>query len=178
VARACPAHARWTLLAHSGLTTAQTLALLQLQAADGGWPAADVVVVTTGVNDVIDQVPSHRAVASREALANHLRNAHDVQHVVFAPLPPMHHFPGLPQPLRWVAGADARRHNGALREWALTRNDVSAVDVHMPLHRGVMASDGFHPGAPVYRHCAKLIAAHIATQVWPHLNLASTQDAP
>jgi hypothetical protein len=34
-----------------------------------------------------------------------------------------------------------------------------------------MASDGFHPGEPVYRYCANTIALHIATQVWPHLHL-------
>ena len=32
-----------------------------------------------------------------------------------------------------------------------------------------MASDGFHPGAPVYRYCADAIARHIATEVWPHM---------
>ena len=120
---------------------------------------------------MVDQIPSRRAVAAREALANWLRNGHGIQHVVFAPLPPVHHFPGLPQPLRWVAGSDARRHNAALTEWAATRGDVSRVDMEMPLNRGVMARDGFHPGEPVYRYCANAIAQHIATHVWPHLHL-------
>ena len=155
----------WQLCARSGLTTAQTLELLR----DEGHAPADLVVVCTGVNDVVDQVPSHRAVAAREALANWLRNGRGVQHVVFAPLPPVHHFPGLPQPLRWVAGADARRHNTALTAWAATRGDVSRVEMEMPLNRGVMASDGFHPGEPVYRYCANTIAQHIATHVWPHV---------
>ena len=133
---------------------------------------ADVAVVVTGVNDVVDQLPSHRAVAARAALANWLRNGFGVQHVVFAPLPPVHHFPGLPQPLRWVAGADARRHNAALLEWVATRRDVSCVDMEMPLNCGVMAEDGFHPGEPVYRYCASTIATHIADHVWPLLAVA------
>ena len=161
------ARVSWQLHARSGLTTAQTLALLQEQAPHRG----DVAVVVTGVNDVVDQVPSRRAVAAREALANWLRNGHGVQHVVFAPLPPIHQFPGLPQPLRWVAGADARRHNAALAECARSRQDVSCVDMSVPLNRGVMAADGFHPGEPVYRYCAGAIASHIATHVWPHLHL-------
>lgn len=156
---------RWQLQARSGLTSQQTLQLLRAEP-----PApADVAVIVTGVNDVVDQVPSHRAVAAREALANWLRNAQGVLHVVFAPLPPIHAFPGLPQPLRWVAGADARRHNAALVAWAATRNDVSCVDMAMPLDPSSMASDGFHPGAPVYRYCADAIARHIATEVWPHM---------
>jgi lysophospholipase L1-like esterase len=165
LAEDCAAAVHWQLSAQSGLTSAQVLALLQREA-----PApADIAVVVTGVNDVIDQVPSRRAVAAREALANWLRNGQGVQHVVFAPLPPIHHFPGLPQPLRWVAGTDARRHNAALFDWAGTRNDVSAVAMQVPLNRGVMARDGFHPGEPVYRYCASSISRHIATHVWPHI---------
>ncbi len=158
----------WRLVARSGLTTAQTLHLLQRETTP---LQADLAVVVTGVNDVVDQVPSHHAVASRETLANGLRNAHGVQHVVFAPLPPIHHFPGLPQPLRWVAGSDARRHNLALQRWVRTRADVSCVDMEMPLNRGVMAADGFHPGVPVYRYCAAAIAQHVVAQVLPQLHL-------
>ncbi len=167
LAAAAQARVSWQLHARSGLTTAQTLRLLR----ELGQHAADVVVVVTGVNDVVDQVPTRRALAAREALANWLRNGHGVQHVVFAPLPPIHQFPGLPQPLRWVAGADARRHNAALAEWAHSRGDVSCVDMEVPLNRGVMAADGFHPGEPVYRYCANTIAQHIATHVWPQLHL-------
>jgi lysophospholipase L1-like esterase len=163
LAEACGARVEWRLVAQSGLTTAQTLHLLQREA-----PAhADIAVVVTGVNDVVDQVPSHHAVSARESLANWLRNALGVHHVTFAPLPPIHQFPGLPQPLRWVAGTDARRHNAALARWAVTRADVSQVEMEVPVHRGVMAHDGFHPGEPVYRYCATKIAAHIATSVWP-----------
>jgi len=164
MARACSARVEWRLVARSGLTTAQTLHLLQREA-----PFADLAVIVTGVNDVVDQVPSHHAVSSRDALANWLRNAAGVQHVVFAPLPPVHRFPGLPQPLRWVAGADARRHNAALARWAASRGDVSCVEMDMPLDRGAMASDGFHPGAPAYRFCADAIAAHVAARVWPRM---------
>ena len=165
VAQLCDARVHWRLLACSGLTTAQTLELLRREAAE----PYDVAVVVTGVNDVVDQIPSHHAVSAREAIANHLRNANGVCHVVFAPLPPIHQMPGLPQPLRWVSGADALRHNAALRNWAATRNDVSSVEMDMPLNRGVMAADGFHPGEPVYRYCASVLAEHIAAHVWPHL---------
>jgi len=153
----------WQLVARSGVTTAQALALLR----DAPPVHADVAVVVTGVNDVVDQVPSHRAVAAREALANWLRNTAGVGHVVFAPLPPVHQFPALPRPLRWIAGADARRHDRALAAWAASRADVSHVDVGVRLNRGVMASDGFHPGEPVYRQCATMIARHIVALLGP-----------
>jgi len=171
VAEACGARVEWRLVARSGLTTAQTLHLLQREPG----VHADIAVIVTGVNDVVEQVPSHHAVSARETLANWLRNGQGVHHVVFAPLPPVHQFPGLPQPLRWVAGSDAQRHNRALRRWAATRTDVSCVDIEMPLDRGVMAPDGFHPGEPVYRSCAAAIASHVATELWPRIRAVHTQ---
>jgi lysophospholipase L1-like esterase len=96
--------------------------------------------------------------------------------VVFCPLPPIHQFPALPQPLRWMAGADARRHNRALAQWAGERavraGDVSTLRLdHVHLSRDNMASDGFHPGAPVYRAVAQALAEHIANHVQPRLAL-------
>ena len=165
LARQCSARVRWQLLARSGVTSAQCLRMLEAEFTG----VADVAVVVLGVNDVVEQVPSQRAVRSRESIANRLRNAHGIAHVVFAPLPPVGRFPGLPQPLRWVAGADARRHDRAVATWAASRVDVSHVPIDLPLNRGVMADDGFHPGAPVYRVCGVALAEHIAGHVWPLL---------
>jgi lysophospholipase L1-like esterase len=156
---------QWRLFAQSGLTSAQCLEHIASSAPF----AADVAVVVLGVNDVVDQIPSHRAIAARLAIANRLRNAHGVAHVVFAPLPPVHHFPALPQPLRWVAGQDAKRHDEAVADWARTRSDVSHVPIDLPLNRELMADDGFHPGEAVYRICGTALAEHIAQQVWPRL---------
>jgi len=172
LADVCQATVDWQLLAQSGLTTAQTLQLLQRAPR----PNVDLAVIVTGVNDVVDQIPSHHAVSAREALANWLRNGLGVHHVLFMPLPPVHDFPGLPQPLRWVAGADARRHDRALALWAATRNDVSRLDVDLQINRGVMASDGFHPGEPVYRQIAAAAARHIAATVWPQIHPETTHD--
>jgi len=166
LAHECGAAVEWRLVAQSGLTTAQTLHRLQREALQ----QVDVALIVSGVNDVIDQVPSHHAVSTRDALANWLRNAQGVHHVVFAPLPPVHQFPGLPQPLRWIAGSDARRHDTALTRWAAARGDVSRVEMDLHLNRGVMAGDGFHPGEPAYRQVAAAIARHIATTVWPKIH--------
>lgn len=169
LAEATQARVHWQLLARSGVTTAQALVLLR----QAGPLQADIAVVVSGVNDVVEQVPSRRAVRDREALADELRNRHGVRHVVFAPLPPVHQFPALPRPLRWVAGADARRHDRAQADWAAGRSDVSHLRFDLQLNRGVMAEDGFHPGAPAYRQCATMLARHIAQTVWPAVNARS-----
>jgi lysophospholipase L1-like esterase len=150
---------RWRLHAQSGLTTRQVHDMLR------GQPLlrSDVAVVVTGVNDVIDLVPPQRAVKQRAALADWLLAEAGVAHVVFAPLPPVHRFPLLPQPLKRVMGDDARAHNEVMARWALARSDVSYVPIDLDLSPDAMASDGFHPGEPVYRACGEALAAYIAT---------------
>lgn len=148
----------WRLVARSGVTTAQALALLQEQ--EARWPA-DVAVVVTGVNDVIDQVSASRAVAARAALRDWLKRECAVHHIVFTPLPPMGRFAGLPQPLRWVMGLDAQRHDRALLRWARRQPDVTHLRLDLPLDAALLASDGFHPGAPVYRQWSQALAEHI-----------------
>jgi len=152
-----PVH--WALHARSGLTTQQVFALLRSHAL----APVDVAVVLSGVNDVIDLVPTRRAVQQRAELADWLLAEGRAAHVVFAPLPPVHRFPLLPEPLRRVMGDDARRHDDALARWAATRRDVSHIHIAFDLSPAAMAVDGFHPGEPVYRACGEALAAHIAT---------------
>ena len=148
----------WRLRAQSGLTTRQVHTMLEADPP----PPADIAVVVTGVNDVIGQIPAWRALGHRAALADWLLERRLAGHVVFAPLPPMHQFPLLPNPLRRVIGDDARRHDRALAEWAATRADVSHARIALALTPATMASDGFHPGEPVYRACGEALGRHVA----------------
>jgi lysophospholipase L1-like esterase len=135
---------------------------------------ADIAVAVLGVNDVIDQVSAVRAVQQRAALTDWLRHAVGVRHVVFAPLPPVHRFPLLPQPLRHVMGADARAHDEAMARWAATRDDVSHVPIALGLGPEHMAADGFHPGEPVYRATGEALARFIAQRLIP----TTTETSP
>ena len=94
----------WQLVARKGVTSEQALELVQAQPPQ----PADIAVVALGVNDVIDQVPPQRALERRKRLADWLQRRAGVRHTVFAPLPPVHRLPLLPQPLRWVTGSEAR----------------------------------------------------------------------
>jgi lysophospholipase L1-like esterase len=152
---------RFSLHARSGLTTQQVHALLLGQRL----LRSDLAVVVTGVNDVLELVTPRRAVQHRERLADWLLSHAGVAHVIFTPLPPMHRFPLLPQPLKRIMGDDARAHNDALARWAALRDDVSFVPIELELAADHMAHDGFHPGEPVYRHCGESVAAFIASRV-------------
>lgn len=157
VQRLTGAPVEWTLRARSGLSTQATHRMLEREPP----PPADVAVVITGVNDVVGQVPARRALRHRAALADWLLGEKLARHVAFAPLPPIDRFPLLPEPLRRVLGADARRHDAVLAAWAAGRDDVSHVAIALDLRPEVMASDGFHPGEPVYRVCGEALATHV-----------------
>lgn len=161
LAREAQRRVHWQLVAQSGITTAQALELARRVRP----MPADIAVAVLGVNDVIDQVPSQRAVQQRAALADWLRQAAGVRHVVFAPLPPVHRFPLLPQPLRRVMGDDARRHDDAMARWAATRDDVTHLPIPLELGPEHMAADGFHPGEPVYRATGEALARFIAQRL-------------
>ena len=152
---------RWRLRARSGLTTRQVHELLMADPP----PAADVAVVLSGVNDVIDLIPPRRAVAHRAELADWLLAGGRARQVVFAALPPMNQFPLLPQPLRRVMGDDARRHNDAMAHWAAARDNVHHVPISLQLSPAAMSADGFHPGEPIYRACGDAIARFVADLV-------------
>ena len=155
---------QWQLCAQSGVTTAQAVALLHAAA------PADVAVLVTGVNDVVDQVRPAAALAARTSLVAILRQRTGVRHLVLTPVPPMHRFSGLPQPLRWLAGRDAAAHQHALAGWVERQAGISHLPFDMPLHDPrMLARDGFHPAAPLYRRWGEALAEHIATAVWPRL---------
>jgi lysophospholipase L1-like esterase len=154
---------RWRLRAQSGLTTAQVHAMLRSSPP----PAVDIAVLLTGVNDVIGMVSPQRAVQQRAALVDWLLGEGRATFVLFAPLPPIHQFPLLPQPLRRVMGADAQRHNDALAEWTATRPRVFHAPVALQLAPAAMARDGFHPGEPVYRACGEALARFVVDHILP-----------
>lgn len=152
---------RWRLRAKSGLTTREVHEMLRADPP----PAADVAVVLTGVNDVIDLIPPRRAVEHRAALADWLLADGRARDVVYAALPPINQFPLLPQPLRHVMGEDARRHDQAMARWAAPLPNVHHVPIALQLSPAAMSRDGFHPGEPIYRACGDAIARYITDRI-------------
>jgi lysophospholipase L1-like esterase len=160
----------WKLLAFTGATTRDIVRRLAQESATG----FDVVVTSLGVNDVTRRLPLDRWRRQQLALIDLLRERCGAAHIVLSGLPPMHRFPALPQPLRWYVGSRARDFNRVLAEVAASRPGCEFLALgHEMMDISAMASDGFHPGPPIYalwaREAAKRIQQQKETTMTPTL---------
>lgn len=159
----------WKLVATSGLTSAEVLAKLEAEPEQ----PFDIVVTATGVNDVTGSTGRAQWLAVQQRLVGLLKGRFQARHILLCSLPPLHHFPALPQPLRWYLGLRARRLNRDLRHWAPRNEGCTFVPIDFPLDLSLMASDGFHPGAGAYA----LWASQLAGVIRRHLEPAAIMPA-
>lgn len=147
----------WRLLAQSGDSSSRLLEKLTEAPAN----RVEIVVVSIGVNDVTSLTSCGRWVTNLHALATLLRAKFGAKQIYLSSIPPMHLFPGLPNPLRWWLGLRARQFNELMQ--AVAENEVGCmfVQVPYPLDPSYIAADGFHPGKFTY----KLWGEHIAEMI-------------
>ncbi|HEU4561714.1 MAG TPA: SGNH/GDSL hydrolase family protein, partial [Longimicrobium sp.] len=111
---------RWRAAGRSGANARQAAELVATLADE----PADAVVISLGVNDTLRFRPPVLWARDVARLIAAVRARMGPAPVVLAPVPPMHVFPALPQPLRAVLGARARRLDAAL---ARLPSRISAV---------------------------------------------------
>ncbi len=152
-------HVTWKLVARTGATTADCLARL------AALPPArfDIAITALGVNDVTGSVPRARFLARQADLRALLADRFGVAQVIASGLPPMGDFPALPQPLRWVMGASARRFDAGLARATADDPGWHHVAFELSLTPDLMAEDGFHPGPAGYALWARMLAPAIRT---------------
>lgn len=153
----------WRLVARTGDTTADALCTLQ------SMPdlCCDVAVTSLGVNDVTALRGAGTFLCLQQRLVAHLRERCGARLVLVSGMPPMHAFPALPEPLRGFVGRHARRLDAALAAWIATQADCRHLPFgELPAAQS-MASDGFHPGPPIYLQWASNAAAIIRAACHP-----------
>ena len=147
----------WHLIASTGATTPTTLA--RLRSADV--PAADIVLVILGVNDVTRGGLMEGWLRCHATLRTLLRERTGARRLYIAQIPPLGAFPLLPDPLRWLLGRRASRFDAALCKALKGEVDTAHVTLPATLDAGDMAADGFHPGPVIYAVWAKEMARRI-----------------
>ena len=141
----------YLMLANTGDSTLDCIRHLQSSPAQ----KFDAVLTSLGVNDVTSGC-SENTFATRQAmLIELLQSKFEPQQIILSGLPPMSHFPALPQPLRWYLGAQAKRFNRELCALA-SQHNLDFIEFEFDGDLSVMASDGFHPGPKVYLQWARL----------------------
>lgn len=158
----------WKVQARTGLRTAQVLARLERLAPE----PFDVALLSLGVNDVTGGTRSAAFLDQQGQLVRLLRQRFGVQLVLLTGLPPMHAFPALPQPLRWVLGARARAFTRLLASVAAAQPGCELLDLALPLEPHFIAEDGYHPGPLAYAEWGRLAASIIGR--WPAFNAAAS----
>lgn len=148
----------WSLQARNGNTTSTVLELLKSQPAQ----TYDVVVTSLGVNDVTSLVSAHKWRQQQAELRDILKQKYGAGLIIVSGLPPMHGFPALPQPLRWMLGTRATRFNRYLEADVAADDSTIFLDLRFTSDVSLMASDGFHPGPGVYAEWGQRVAAVIA----------------
>lgn len=150
-------HVSWQLTARTGATSASTLQMLQALPEQ----PFDAAFIGLGVNDVTRLVSPKTWLKRQHEMHALLRSRFQTKHILRSGLPPMGHFPLLPQPLRHILGQDAKRLDAALAKLCAQDAALSYIPLDLPFEPKYIASDGFHPSEAAYAKWAELIAPHI-----------------
>ena len=138
-------HLTWQLLAKNGDRCKDLIAILEQQS-----KPFDVVLISIGVNDVTGGLSLDSWHSQLVKVITLVRTKFSARQIIFTALPPMHLFPALPQPLRWVFGFRAKQFNRILQSIIANQAHCHFLTITTPLQVDYIAEDGFHPNAKTY----------------------------
>lgn len=149
----------WRAAGQSGITAAGARRVLVPMLSP---EPADVAVVALGVNDTLRMRGPSRWAADLTTLLDALRLRSGSVPIFLAAVPPMGHFPALPQPLRGALGLRAGLLDATAAELAPRLQRVFHLPTTLPATPAMFSADGFHPSAEGYRRWGGLLAEGIA----------------
>jgi len=152
----------WHLNAQTGATTQSTLDQLETACPH----PFDVIIIALGVNDVTRLIPAKTWVSRQKALFARLCALYRPKQIYVSGMPPVAHFPLLPEPLRWTLGRHAAKLEATRITALANHRGITHVPFNLPLDPSLMASDGFHPAKGIYTLWAKEMTSRI-TSDWP-----------
>ena len=149
---------QWKLHAKTGDTTKQVYqAIQQLEP-----KKYDVVVTSVGVNDVTKLISAKTWIKQQKQLFSQIQNHFQPKLIIVSGVPPMQHFPALPNPLAWLFGQYAEQMNQTLKQWLAPQPQFRFIEYDIKNFQAMnlpMASDGFHPSKEIYAIWGQQVAA-------------------
>lgn len=119
---------------------------------------ADLIVIGLGANDVFRLQGPVKWEKDLRALIDAVREHCGFAPVMLSAMPPIGHFPGLPQPLRSVLGLRARLLDESTVRLAGKMTAVHFVPVPGEPDCSMFCDDGIHPSAACYSIWGRTIA--------------------
>jgi lysophospholipase L1-like esterase len=145
----------WRVLGRVGADARQVVNKLLPQV---GTAPVDLALLSVGVNDVTSLRTRAAFRRDLEGLLLALQGHSPRCRVVLAGLPPLHGFPLLPQPLRFLFGLRARSFDLILHQLASPRPTVLHVPSAFAPEARRFAADGYHPNAASHAEWAAALA--------------------
>ena len=121
-----------------------------------------MVVTSIGVNDVTKLISAKTWIKQQKQLFTQIQNRFQPKLIIVSGVPPMQHFPALPQPLAWLFGKYAEQMNDALKQWLAPQPQFRFIQYDIKNFQAMnlsMASDGFHPSKEIYAIWGQQVAA-------------------
>lgn len=149
---------RWKLHAKTGDTTKQVFQAVQHLEQQN----YDVVVTSIGVNDVTKLTSASSWIKQQKQLFQSIQARFQPKLIIVSGVPPMQHFPALPNPLAWLFGKYAEQMNQVLDKWLESQNQFKFIQYDIEYFQAMnlpMASDGFHPSKEIYAIWGQQVAA-------------------
>lgn len=121
-----------------------------------------MVVTSIGVNDVTKLTSASSWIKQQKLLFQYIQAHFQPKLIIVSGIPPMQHFPALPNPLAWLFGKYAEQMNQVLDKWLESQNQFKFIQYdieHFQAMNLPMASDGFHPSKEIYAIWGQQVAA-------------------
>ncbi|UTO20998.1 SGNH/GDSL hydrolase family protein [Acinetobacter sp. Z1] len=151
---------QWKLHAKTGDTTKLVYqALQQLEHKN-----YDVVITSIGVNDVTKLTSAKSWIKQQKQLFTQIQKQFQPKLIIVSGVPPMQHFPALPNPLAWLFGKYAEQMNQILQKWLAPQSQFRFIQYDIESFQAMdlpMASDGFHPSKEIYAIWGQQVATLI-----------------
>ena len=147
---------RWQLEAKTGYTSAQLIKHTQ----DLNNQHFDIVITSIGVNDVTKLTSAKTWMSYQRKLYRLINEKFSPKMMIVTGVPPMNHFPALPNPLAWLFGQYAKAMNKNLAQFVRKTENMYLIEYDFEQYRALnlsMAIDGFHPSREVYQYWANQI---------------------
>ena len=122
---------------------------------------ADIILISTGVNDILGLCRTRSWQQSLQELIDSTHQKYPSAQLIFLGIPPLHLFPALPSPLRNVFGLRAQRFDELAAQWITRQDGCHYGRILRPPPPEAFCADGFHPSADSYRELAQMLLSDL-----------------